>query len=168
MREIIPQDIIEKKIHIIRGQKVILDKDLAVLYGVKPIRLREQVKRNIKRFPEDFMFQLVEKEIDFMVSQNAIPSRRHLGGHRPYAFTENGVAMLSGILNSDIAIDVNIQIMRTFTRLRMLMATHKDLKRKIEQMEKKYDSQFQVVFEAIKQLLKSPENKKRQIGFKRN
>ena len=101
---IIPIGMIERKIYLIRDQKVMLDKDLAVLYGVKPIRLREQVKRNIRRFPEDFMFQLNEKEIDIMVSQNAIPSRQYLGGHQPYVFTEQGVAMLATVLNSEVAI----------------------------------------------------------------
>ena len=95
MKALIPAEVIERKIYLMRGQKVMLDKDLAVLYGVKPIRLREQVKRNIRRFPDDFMFQLNEKEIDFMVSQNAIPSRKYLGGSQPYVFTEQGVAMLS-------------------------------------------------------------------------
>ena len=151
MKELIPIEIIETKIHIIRGHKVMLDKDLAFLYGVKPIRLREQVKRNLKRFPDDFMFQLTEEEIDFMVSQNAIPSRKHLGGYNPYVFTEQGVAMLSSVLNSERAVEVNIQIMRTFVKLRELMATHKDLARKLNDMEKKYDAQFKVVFDAIRQ-----------------
>lgn len=118
MKELIPVEVIEKKIYLIRGQKVMLDKDLALLYGVKPIRLREQVKRNRKRFPEDFMFQLSEKEIDSMVSQNAIPSRKYLGGHKPYVFTEQGVAMLSTVLNSERAMLVNVDIMRTFVKLR--------------------------------------------------
>jgi hypothetical protein len=94
MKELISGEVIERKIYLLRGHKVMLDKDLALLYGVKPIRLREQVKRNLKRFPEDFMFQLDDQEIEFMVSQNAIPSRKHLGGYNPYVFTEQGVAML--------------------------------------------------------------------------
>jgi hypothetical protein len=104
MKSLIPAEVIERKIYLIRGHKVMLDKDLAVLYGVKPIRLREQVKRNIRRFPNDFMFQLDENEIDFMVSQNAIPSRKYLGGSQPYVFTEQGVAMLSSVLNSERAV----------------------------------------------------------------
>ncbi len=112
MKEIVPIEVIQQKIFLIRGQKVMFDKDLAALYKVKPIRLREQVKRNRKRFPQDFMFQLNEQEIDFMVSQNAIPSRKYLGGHRPYVFTEQGIAMRSIVLNSERAIQVNIQIMR--------------------------------------------------------
>jgi len=167
MKEIVPIEVIQQKIFLIRGQKVMFDKDLAALYKVKPIRLREQVKRNRKRFPRDFMFQLNEQEIDFMVSQNAIPSRKYLGGHRPYVFTEQGIAMLSSVLNSERAIQVNIQIMRTFTKLREMITTHKDLKRKIDEMEKKYDSQFKIVFEAIRQLLEAPQKPKRQIGFKR-
>jgi hypothetical protein len=118
MKELISVEIIESKIYLIRGHKVMLDKDLAVLYGVKPIRLREQVKRNLVRFPGDFMFQLSEEEIDVMVSQNAIPSRKHLGGYNPYVFTEQGVAMLATVLNSERAVQANIQIMRTFVRLR--------------------------------------------------
>lgn len=117
-----------------------MDRDLAQLYGVKPIRLREQVKRNRERFPADFMFQLSEDEVDFIVSQNAIPSRKHLGGYLPYAFTQEGVAMLSSVLRSERAVQVNILIMRAFVRLRELMTTHKDLAQKLEALEKKYDA----------------------------
>jgi len=137
---LIPQETIANKILLIRGKKVMLDKDLAELYGVKPIRLREQVKRNIKRFPKDFMVQLNDKEIDLMVSQFAIPSRKHLGGYKPYVFTEQGVAMLSSVLNSERAIEVNIRIMRAFVKLRELLLTHPDLKKKIDRLEKKYES----------------------------
>ena len=166
VKGLIPKEIIERKIYLIRGQKVMLDRDLAVLYGVKAIRLREQVKRNKKRFPEDFMFQLNTKETQTMVSQNAIPSQKHLGGYLPYVFTEQGVAMLSSVLNSERAILVNIQIMRTFTKLRKMLLTHVDLKRKIEDMEKKYDKQFKIVFEAIQELISPKEEKpKRRIGF---
>lgn len=162
---IVPVEVIENKIYLIRGQKVMLDKDLAVLYCVKPIRLREQVKRNIRRFPEDFMFQLNENEIDIMVSQNAIPSRKHLGGYQPYVFTEQGVAMLATVLNSERAIQVNIAIMRAFVKLREMIASHKDLARKLNEMENKYDAQFKVVFDAIRQLMAPPEKHKRKIGF---
>lgn len=154
--KLIPQEVIRNKIFLLRGQKIMLDKDLAALYGVRPIRLREQVKRNIKRFPSDFMFQLTEREVEAMVSHFAIPSKQHLGGHLPYAFTEHGILMLSSVLNSDRAVEVNIQIMRTFTKLRQLMLKHADLRKKIEEMEKKYDHQFQVVFKAIKELLELP------------
>lgn len=164
--KIIPQEIIQSRIFLIRGLKVMLDKDLAVLYGVKPIRLREQVKRNHRRFPPDFMFQLNEKEISSLVSHFAIPSKQHLGGHLPYAFTEHGILMLSSVLKSERAIEVNIEIMRTFTKLRRLMLEHTDLKRKIEEMEKKFDHQFQIVFQAIKKLLDPPLLKpKPPIGF---
>ena len=157
MDSIVPVEVVERKIYLIRGQKVMLDKDLAVLYGVKPIRLREQVKRNIRRFPNDFMFQLNEKEIDSMVSQNAIPSRKYLGGYKPYVFTEQGVAMLATVLNSERAVQVNIAIMRVFVKLREMIACNKDLARKLENMEKKYDVQFKVVFDAIRQLMAPPE-----------
>ncbi len=167
MKELIPVEIIERKIYLFRGYRVMLDKDLAVLYGVKPIRLREQVKRNIARFPEDFMFQLNDQEIDFMVSQNAIPSRRHLGGYNPYVFTEQGVAMLATVLSSERAIQVNIAIMRTFVKLRQMLASNAELARKLAAMERKYDSQFKVVFDAIRQLMSPPEKPKRKIGFHR-
>jgi hypothetical protein len=165
-KEVIPKEIIEQRIYLIRGQKVMMDRDLAALYGVKAIRLREQVKRNKKRFPGDFMFQLTPEETEAMVSQNAIPSQQHLGGYLPYVFTEQGVAMLSSVLNGERAILVNIQIMRTFTKLREMLLTHEDLKKKIEEMEKKYDGQFQIVFKAIRKLMEAPEDKpKRRIGF---
>lgn len=168
MKAIVPIEAIERKIYLIRGQKVMLDKDLAVLYGVKPIRLREQVKRNIKRFPEDFMFQLNEKEIDIMVSQNAIPSRKYLGGYQPYVFTEQGVAMLSTVLNSDRAIEVNIHIMRAFVKLREILSTHKDLAHKLSELEKKFekhDAEIKAIFDAIYQLMAPQEKSKHRIGF---
>lgn len=167
---IIPQQIIERKIYLIRGHKVMLDKDLAELYGVKPIRLREQVKRNLKRFPDDFMFQLNEQEIEIMVSQNAIPSRKHLGGYQPYVFTEQGVAMLATVLNSETAIQANIAIMRAFVKLREILSTHKELSYKLAQLEKKmekHDDEIKVIFNAIRQLMAPPETKKRKIGFRR-
>lgn len=166
--ELVPQQLIENRIIIIRGKKVMLDRDLAFLYGVKPIRLREQVKRNLKRFPDDFMFQLADKEIDFMVSQNAIPSRKHLGGYNPYVFTEQGVAMLATVLNSERAIQVNIEIMRTFVRLRRMLASNRELARKLDDLEKKYDAQFKVVFDAIKQLMEPPKKARKRIGFLRD
>jgi hypothetical protein len=164
--DLLPQEIVESKIFLIRGKRVMLDKDLAMLYGVETKALNQAVKRNSKRFPEDFMFQLTKEEFDNLRSQFVTSS---WGGQRylPYAFTENGVAMLSTVLNSEKAIAVNIQIMRTFTRLREIMASHKDLARKIEEMEKKYDYQFKVVFDAIKQLLEPPVKAKKKIGFLR-
>jgi len=164
MQAIVPAEIIEQKILLIRGKKVMLDKDLAGLYGVETFNLNKAVKRNIERFPEDFMFQLTSEEFKNLIFHFGISS---WGGTRkcPYAFTENGVAMLSSVLNSKRAIQVNIQIMRTFTKLKEMIATHKDLQKKIEDMEKKYDHQFKVVFDAIKQLLAKPEPKKKKIGF---
>ncbi len=168
MREIIPEDIIEKNIHLIREQKVMLDKDLAALYEVETKRLKRAVKRNIDRFNEDFMFQLtMDESSEHSRYQSGTLKRGHNIKYLPYVFTENGVAMLSSILNSKRAIHVNIQIMRAFTKLRTLMASHKELRTKIESMEKKYDEQFHVVFEAIKQLLESPKKQRRQIGFGR-
>ena len=143
-----------------------LDRDLAELYDVPTRRLNEQVRRNIRRFPKDFMLQLTREEFKILKSQFATSS---WGGTRklPYAFTEQGVAMLSSVLNSERAILVNIQIMRTFTKLREMLLTHKDLKIKIEAMEKKYDRQFKIVFDAIRQLLEPPpKSATRVIGFK--
>jgi len=144
-----------------------MDRDIALLYGVKPIALRQQVKRNMDRFPKDFVFQLNKDEVEILLSQNVIPSRQSLGGSLPYAFTEQGIAMLSSVLTSGRAVQVNIQIMRTFAKLREFMITHKDLRQKVDEMEKKYDQQFKVVFEAIKQLITYPDEayKKTKIGF---
>ena len=164
----VPAEIVEQKIYLIRGHKVMLDRDLAALYQVKPIALRQQVKRNIRRFPDDFMFQLVEDEVDILLSQNVIPSRRSLGGYLPYAFTEQGVAMLATVLNSERAVQVSITIIRVFVKLRQLLATHKDLQRRLDELEQKYDEQFRVVFEAIRQLMESePVPPSRRIGFTR-
>lgn len=169
MDAIVPIELIERKIYLIRGQKVMLDKDLAALYGVKPIRLREQVRRNIRRFPQDFMFQLDEKEIGLMVSQNAIPSRKYLGGYQPYVFTEQGVAMLATVLNSERAILANIAIMRAFVKLREILSTHKELAYKLAELEGKierHDEEIKAIFDAIRKLTAPPpEPKKRKIGF---
>ena len=134
-QEIIKDVIVDNKIFIIRGLQVMIDKDLAELYQVEARRLREQVKRNIKRFPDDFMFQLTSNELDSMVSQNATPSKKYFGGSLPYAFTENGIAMLSSILKSDTAINVNIQIMRTFTKLKNLSVPYFDIIKRLERLE---------------------------------
>ena len=143
-----------------------LDADLAVLYGVSTKRLNEQVRRNRSRFPDDFMFQLTREEVRSLRSQIAT-SKQGRGGRRyaPLVFTEQGIAMLSTVLNSERAIQVNIEIMRAFVRLREMIATHKDLARKLEALEKRYDAQFRVVFDAIRELMKPPESKKRKIGF---
>ena len=165
---VVPVEIIQNKIYLIRGQKVMLDRDLAGLYRVSTKQLKQQVKRNLKRFPDDFMFELTWEEAEFPRSQNVTLESGKNIKYLPYAFTEQGVAMLSSVLNSDRAIEVNIQIMRTFTKLRELMATHKDLARKIEDMEKEYNHQFKIVFDAIKQILqvKEEDNKNRgPLGF---
>jgi hypothetical protein len=165
MKELITASQIEGKIFLIRGQKVMLSPDLAQLYGVEPRVLVQAVKRNRDRFPEDFMFQLTDREFTNLKSQIVISS---WGGSRratPYAFTENGVAMLSSVLNSKWAIQANIQIMRTFTKLREMIAAHKDLVKRLNELEKKYDGQFQIVFEAIRQLIEIEEKPKRKIGY---
>ena len=165
MSNVVSAQVIAAKILFIRGKKVMLDSDLAVIYGVKTGRLNEQVKRNLKRFPEDFMFQLTKEEAQKLMSQNAISS---WGGIRklPRVFTQEGVAMLSSVLNSERAIMANIQIMRAFVQLRHSLLTNSGLRRKIEAMEKKYDKQFAIVFQAIKELFEPPEKPKRQIGFR--
>lgn len=161
MSNLLPKERIEKAIYLIRGKKVMLDFDLAGLYGVETKYLKRQVKRNVKRFPSDFMFQLSKEEI--LRCQNVTSS---YGGRRylPFAFTEQGVAMLSSVLSCERAIQVNIRIMRTFTKLRQLLASHKDVLRRIETMEKKYDRQFKVVFDVIKSMLRPAQRPKR-IGF---
>jgi len=164
--QIIKEENIASHIYFLRGHNVILDFDLASLYGVETRALKQAVKRNLRRFPDDFMFALDENEIDFVVSQNVIPSKRYLGGAIPYAFTEQGVAMLSGILNSDRAIQVNISIMRAFVQLRKLISTHKDLVQKLSQFEKKYDEQFKLVFEALRQLIQKESTPRKRIGYK--
>jgi phage regulator Rha-like protein len=138
-----------------------------MLYGVETKALNQAVRRNIVRFPDDFMFQLTKEEAqDLLRSQIVTLKRGQHFKYLPYAFTENGVAMLSSVLNSERAIAVNIQIMRTFTKIREMLATHKELKQKVEEMEKKYDYQFKVVFDAIKQLIEPPQKPRKRIGFK--
>ncbi len=172
MNDVVPQEIIEQKIFMIRGHKVMLDSDLARLYKVTTGRLNEQVRRNIKRFPDDFMFQLTEDEYQNLISQFAISrwgGRRHL----PYAFTEQGVAMLSSVLNSERAIQVNIAIMRVFVKLKQILSAHKDLAHKLNELERKlekHDGEIQLIFQAIRDLMTSPpepppEPLKRRIGF---
>jgi len=165
-----PSERIERFILLIRGHKVMLDVDLAELYGVAVKRLNEQVRRNVKRFPADFMFQLTREEYEALRSQFAA-LKHGRGAHRkylPYAFTEQGVAMLSSVLNSDRAVEVNIEIMRAFVRLRQLLATRKELVQKLEELERKigaHGEQIQVIFEAIRQLMTPPEPRKQKIGF---
>ncbi len=168
---LIPAERIEHAILVIRGQKVLLDRDLAELYGVATRVLNQAVSRNRKRFPEDFMFQLSGEEFEnwrsqFVISNSAVKMGLR---HRPYAFTEEGVAMLSTVLNSERAIEVNIAIMRAFVRLREIMSTHKDLARKLGDIERKlgeHDEKFVIVFEAIRQLMAPPvAPPKPRIGF---
>ena len=166
MRDRCSVEVIATKILLIRGKRVLLDRDLAKLYEVDTSQLTRQVRRNIDRFPEDFMFHLTKEELQNLICQIGISS---WGGtrKRPLVFTEQGVAMLSGVLNSKRAIKVNIQIMRAFIQLKRMLLTNVDLRRKIEEMEKKYDKQFAIVFQAIKQLLEPPPQKtKPPIGFR--
>jgi hypothetical protein len=161
---IIPQETIQQKIYFIRGEKVIIDKDLANLYGVETKALNLAVKRNFERFPNDFMFQLNKNEFEilrFQIATSSYGGRRYL----PYVFTEQGVAMLSSVLNSKRAIQVNIQIMRTFTQIRKMLISHKDLREKLDEMEKKYNKQFRIVFETLRLLLKEDEKSPKRIGF---
>ena len=154
--ELIKYEEIQNTIYTIRSVQVMLDKDLAIFYGVKPIRLREQVKRNIKRFPSDFMFQLTEEEVDLMVSQNAIPSKQHLGGSLPFVFTEQGVATISAVLTSERAIEINIQIMRAFVAMRRFIASNAEVFQRLDAVEKQQiehkaetDQNFEKIFNAM-------------------
>jgi hypothetical protein len=168
MKALIAEEVIEKKIYLIRGRKVMLDSDLAELYEVATKVLVQAVKRNLKRFQSDFMFQLNNQEIEGLRSQ-IVTSKVGRGGRRypPYAFTEQGVAMLSTVLNSERAIEVNIHIMRAFVKLREMITSNKELERKLDALEEKYDAQFKVVFDAIRELMSPPEPKRRRIGFRR-
>lgn len=164
MTDLVPIEQIAAKIYFIRGLKVLLDRDLAELYEVETKRLKEQVKRNLDRFPEDFMFELTQTEFDNMRSQIATSKR---GGTRyvPMAFTEQGVAMLSSVLRSDRAIQVNIQIMRAFVKTRQFVLDNKKFKRELEELRKQTDERFQIVFETLDQLIAIEEKPKRKIGF---
>ena len=164
--EPIPPERIESLIFIIRGQKIMLSTHLAELYDVKPRALVQAVKRNIQRFPDDFMFQLTAEEFANLKSQFVISSWGGIRRATPYAFTEQGVAMLSSVLHSDRAIGVNIEIMRAFVRLRKMLASNADLAGKLAELEKKYDAQFKVVFDAIRELMTpTSQSSRRRIGF---
>ena len=181
-RSVIPAERIEHAILLIRGHKVMLDRDLAALYGVETKVLNQAVKRNLDRFPDDFMFQLTWEEAEILRSQLVTTSPVKRGSsrsqsvtlkrgqnpkYRPYAFTEQGVAMLSSVLRSPRAVAVNVEIMRAFVRLRQMLASHADLARKLDALERRYDAQFKVVFDAIRQLMAPrPPGKRRQIGFR--
>ena len=165
MSKIVPIKKITEIIFLIRGARVMLDSDLAALYGVENRVLKQAVRRNIDRFPFDFMFELSKKEYQSLRSQNVILKRGQHSKYLPFVFTEQGVAMLSSVLKSHRAVQVNIQIMRAFIKIRQMYIGHEDLRQKIIAMERKYDKQFQIVFEAIKQLLETDEKPKRKIGY---
>ncbi len=171
----VPNDRIENKIFFIRGKKVMIDRDLAELYGVETKVLNQAVKRNIKRFPDDFMFQLNKREMEvwetYFLRSQIVTSREAHGGRRyaPFVFTEQGVAMLSSVLKSERAIWVNIQIMRTFTKLRDMLSTNKELREKIEKLEGKYDKRFKIIFDTMRKLIEDKKGSEidssRKIGF---
>ena len=169
MKELIPEEVIEKKIYLIHGCRVMLDSDLAEMYGVATKVLLQAVKRNLKRFPLDFMFQLKYQDVAALRSQ-IVTLKKGRGQHRkysPYVFTEQGVAMLSSVLNSERAIEVNIHIMRAFVKLREMITSNTELARKLNELETKYNSQFKIVFDAIRQLMEPPQKKRKRIGFLR-
>lgn len=162
----IPSEMIVSQIYVMRGKKVMIDRDLSVLYGIDTRILKQSVKRNIDRFPGDFMFQLNKDEFENWRSQFVTSNRDKMGlRYAPIVFTEQGVAMLSSVLKSKRAVQVNIQIMRTFTKIRELLETNEMLRNKIEKMEKKYDQKFKVVFDVIKKLISDDKKPKKQIGF---
>ena len=163
---IIPAERIERTILFIRGERVMLDADLAVLYGVTTKRLNEQVKRNRDRFPEDFMFQLTEKEKAEVVAICDHLQKLKFSSNLPYAFTEHGAIMLATVLNSPIAVEASIQVVRVFVSLRKMLASNAELSQKLAALEKKYDYQFKIVFDAIRQLMATPEPREKKIGFR--
>lgn len=166
-KSIMPDERIIQRIFLVRDEKVMLDFHLAELYQVETRALKQAVKRNSERFPEDFMFELTTKEIDLMVSQNVIPSKKYLGGALPYAFTESGVAMLSSVLKSKRAVSVNIAIIRSFILLRKIAANYKEIMDKLNELENRYDNKFKEIYKAINYLINPPDKVRRQIGFKR-
>jgi len=172
MNEIIPIEVIQQKIFLIRGHKVMLDTDVADLYGVTVKRLNEQVKRNVNRFPQDFMFQLSEEENQSLRSHFATIKigRGHHRKYLPYVFTEHGTIMLANVLNSPTSVQASIQVVRAFVKLRQLLSTHKELTHKLIELERKiedHDEEIHTIFETIRQLMASPEKKRPKIGFKR-
>ncbi len=170
MGQIIPIEQLTRRILILRGQRVMLSSDLAALYEVEPKVLMQSVKRNAKRFPQDFMFQLNAREFDYLRSRSVTANSRLNKSlmkvrFAPYAFTQEGIAMLSSVLRSARAIRVNIAIMRAFVQLRQMLLSHKELAQKLAALERKYDAQFTIVFDAIRQLMNPPVSKERRIGF---
>lgn len=169
---VIPNEIITNKIYLIRNQKVMLDRDLAELYEVKPFRLREQIRRNTNKFPEHFMFRLNEKEVEVMVSQNAIPSKQVLGGSLPYVFTEHGVLQLANVLKSERATQMSIKIIEIFVRLREFLNDNLTVKLEIEEIKKKLinqDKNIELVFSYLDELIEKQENpvERTKIGYKK-
>jgi hypothetical protein len=165
-QSIVPSEKIERSILMVRGEKVMLDNDLAALYGVETRALIQAVQRNLERFPRDFMFQLAPEEVSVLKSQIVISNGWGGRRSRPFAFTEQGVAMLSSVLKSKRAVAVNVEIMRAFVRLRSILASHADLARKLDALEARYDSQFKIVFDAIRELMTPPEPRRRRLGFR--
>lgn len=170
---LIPDEVITRKIFLFRGEKVMLDRDLAELFDVKAIRLREQVKRNMDKFPSHFMFQLTNNEVEILVSQNAIPSKQHLGGYLPYVFTEHGVLQLANILKSGRATQMSIKIIEVFVKMRQMLTDTLILKLDIEEIKKRLvnqDKNIELVFNYLDELMEKQEKpeERRQIGFKRN
>jgi hypothetical protein len=163
--QLLPSELIERRILVIRGQRIMVDADLAMLYGVATKRLKEQVKRNPGRFPRDFMFELTAKEKGEVVANCDHLTKLKYSPYLPLVFSEHGVLMLANVLNNPRAIEMSVQIVRTFVRLRTMLATHKALAHQIEEMEKKYDAQFRIVFDSLRLLLEPPEKPRRRIGF---
>lgn len=171
--QIIPSEQITNKIFLLREEKIMLDVHLAEIYGVETRALKQAVRRNMDLFPDDFMFIMNDLEIEIMVSQNVIPSKQHLGGSKPFAFTETGVAMLSSVLKSKRAREMNIVIMRAFVSLRKMLLNHTELRLEIEEIKKKLDNQgknIELVFTYLDELIEKQDNPKprKQIGFKTN
>jgi phage regulator Rha-like protein len=165
MKTLVPIELIARKIYLIRGIKVMLDRDLAELYGVETKVLKQAVRRNIDRFPDDFMFELTKGENQSLRSQNVTLKRGQHSKYLPFAFTEHGVLMLSSVLNSERAVQVNIQIMRTFTKLREALLDNKDLRRELEELKQLTEERFRIVFETLDQLLTVESKPKKKIGF---
>ena len=167
----ITEPLIESKIYLIRGQKVMLDNDLAEMYGVLTKALKQAVKRNIDRFPEDFMFELTAEEVESLSRSQFVTLKRGQNiKYRPFAFTEHGVLMLSSVLRSERAVQVNIQIMRVYSRMKELLVMHKDILLKLEKLEKKtdkHDEEIRLIFAHIKKLIEQPKERTQRIGFKK-
>ncbi len=168
MKDLIPQETIEQRIFLLRNQKVMIDRDLAELYGVETKHLNRQVKRNIQRFPEEFMFQLsIEERNQLVTICHRFKTMKH-SSSLPYAFTEHGVAMLASVLKSDRAVKISIHIIKAFVKLREIFSTHKELANKLAQLERKienHDEEIRLIFDAIRQLMTPPEARQKQIGF---